>query len=62
LPVLSHGTNKKNENIKKDKNTKGRKKKKENSVTIINVKKVKLEEQEDCIDVETIPRDEVPGI
>jgi len=30
--------------------------------TIINVKKVKLEEQEDCIDVETIPRDEVPGI
>lgn len=62
LPVSSREINKKNTNIKKkSQNAKGKRKKKEDSFTIIN-EKVKPEEQEDCVDVETIPRDEVPGI
>lgn len=62
LPVSSQEINKKNTNIKKkSQNIKGKRKKKEDSFTIIN-EKVKPEEQEDCVDVETIPRDEVPGI
>lgn len=61
-PVLSQEINKRNTNIKKkSQNAKGKRKKKEDSFTVIN-EKIKPEEQEDCVDVETIPRDEVPGI
>ncbi|TGZ55684.1 hypothetical protein DBV15_01393 [Temnothorax longispinosus] len=58
LPV-SREINERNTNIrKKNQNAKGKRKKKENSIAIIN-KKVKLEEQED-VDVETVPKEEVP--
>ncbi|XP_024888134.1 uncharacterized protein LOC112465010 isoform X7 [Temnothorax curvispinosus] len=58
LPV-SRKINERNTNIrKKNQNVKGKRKKKENSIAIIN-KKVKLEEQED-VDVETVPKEEVP--
>ncbi|XP_011691898.1 PREDICTED: homeobox protein 2 [Wasmannia auropunctata] len=53
LPVLTHELNK-----RKTRNAK-RKNKRKDSVTKINLN-IKSEEQEDCIDVETIPQDEVP--
>lgn len=63
LPVLCQEINKKNTNIrKKNQNVKGKRRKKEDSITIITEKVIKVEEQEDCVDVETIPKDEVPGI
>lgn len=67
LPVLSHEINKKNTNVKrKVQNAKGSRKKKEDLVDTMINGRVMLEEQtvqeEDCIDVETIPLDEIPGI
>lgn len=63
LPVLSQKINNKNTNIrKKNLNAKGKKKRKEECINTITNEKVKPDEQEDCVDVETIPRDEVPGI
>ncbi|KYN34232.1 Peroxisome proliferator-activated receptor gamma coactivator-related protein 1 [Trachymyrmex septentrionalis] len=64
LPILSYVKNKNKANIKtKNQNAKGKKKTKEDIIPIkntITIKKVKAEEQEDCVDVETIPRDEIP--
>lgn len=67
LPVLSHEINKRNTNVKrKVQNAKGSRKKKEDLVDTVINERVMLEEQtvqeEDCIDVETIPLDEIPGI
>lgn len=65
LPVLSYVKNKNKANTKtKNQNAKGKKKTKEDIIAIkntITIKKVKAEEQEDCVDVETIPRDEIPS-
>jgi len=63
LPMLSYVKNKNKANIK-TKNIKGKKKTKEDIIPIkntITIKKIKAEEQEDCVDVETIPRDEIPS-
>ncbi|XP_011066699.1 PREDICTED: peptidyl-prolyl cis-trans isomerase 1-like [Acromyrmex echinatior] len=64
LPMLSCVKNKNKANIKtKNQNTRRKKKTKEDITSIKDtiIKKVKAEEQEDCVDVETImKRDEIP--
>ncbi|KYN08348.1 Peroxisome proliferator-activated receptor gamma coactivator-related protein 1 [Cyphomyrmex costatus] len=63
LPVLSYIKNKNKADIKtKNQNVREKKKIKEDTIVTQNtiIKKIKVEEQEDCVDVETIPRDEIP--